>query len=205
MNISSINNQPNFKAVWSKQTLETAKKVGKKTGVDVVGKLNDMLDSKKSLKEFGGDKIELSIGCKGNPSDPDYFQHPRYGYWVSIPQELACKATVDVPGTGKITVDLYNPGYPGEYFSRPHSFEGKMSEEEILKWIFNDQNRLDREIFNSLNYYRVTDDLRKQLYGAVERKTIDKITAEQQIQTQKEIETKVPKAVSKLYEWLNAR
>ena len=137
MKINSINhNNPNFKAVWSRQTLKTAEKVSEKTGVDVVKKLNDMLDSNPRLKQLGGDKIELSLCSKYTNRKFHYQRERDIDYYQTF-----CKATAQMPdGEATLQVDAYiqNRTYPdcyGNYICPHHSYESPKSEEKILEGI----------------------------------------------------------------------
>ena len=194
-------NQPNFKAVWSKQTLETARKVSKKTRVDVVKKLNDILDSNPRLKQHGGDKIELSL-CSKHTNREFHYQRERYvDYYQTF-----CKATAQMPDgdkTHQVNAYIQNYRYPdchGNYYLSHYSYETPKSEEEILTEIAHQDEYTG--VLWAIRHKGAVNDVFDGLNKDIERQKAQEIKSKYQALMDKEMQTEVPKASRKLYDHL---
>ena len=65
MKINSINcNNPNFKARWSEKTLACVDKMDQARGTNFRQQLEKALEENTELKNYGGDKVVLSLGTK---------------------------------------------------------------------------------------------------------------------------------------------
>jgi len=200
MRINSINyKNPNFKAVWSRQTLKTAEKVSEKTGVDVVKKLNDMLDSNPRLKQLGGDKIELSL-C----SERTEYYRGTFHY------QIFCKATTQMPDgetTVQASMNIKNRGVPHYRYGTlsPYEYTSRMSEEQILTEL-TEKSMWERkgaeEIIYTIGDKEAARDVYDGLIDDIKSQKTQEIKNKYKALMDAEIQAQVPRLTHELYKYI---
>ena len=194
--ISNNQNNPNFKAVWSKQTLETAKAVSEESGVDLVGRLNTLLDSNPSLKRFGGDKVELSIHSKCVNKEFEVYH-------------VSCQASISMPDEGatfKASCNLNNYGSQTHTFDRfktvAKNYYEPLSERGILTLMAKEDYSANKEIGESIARCWKFGDIYTELLKQIENTKTRLITDEYERKLQEELSSQVPAMDKKLSDYL---
>lgn len=182
---SKIQNQPSFKAVWNEETLRKARQVSEETGVDVLAKLNSFLDSNPKLKEFGGDKVKLSI-------HPQEF---KTCYCIGL---QATMSMYDDNKSYRASYQIFNDK-PGEgkfpYWKQPN-------ESDFLEAIARGDKRMENDLKDVVTGFQDIEKLRNSFCSQIVEDKRKKIQEECGLILQTRLDSELPAMPEKLSKYL---